>query len=119
MMQTPVYTHEVLFSQSLLRPGQFGTISFARGSHLQDMEGWPDYWMGLPPQFHITHAGSPALHLLNTRAAGVHCFGTGRLPAERAARHGNPFPGETAIFGLASSDMALEVTRSLFQTVRP
>lgn len=36
--------------------GDFGEISFARGSHMQDMEGWPDYWMGLPPHHYMTHA---------------------------------------------------------------
>ncbi len=118
MMETAVFTREFLFAQSLMREGKFGTVSFARGSHLQDMEGWPDYWMGLPPQFYMTHAVAPALHLLKTRAARVHCFGSGRLPRDRAARYGNPFPVETAIFRLAESDVALEITRSLFQTVR-
>ena len=119
MMETAVFTREFLYAQSLMQTGQFGTISFAKGSHLQDMEGWPDYWMGLPPQFYMTHAVSPALHLLNTRAARVHCFGSGRLRPDRAARYGNPYPVETAIFRLEQSDVALEVTRSLFQTVRP
>ncbi len=119
MMETAIYTREFLHVQGLMRQGAFGTISFARGSHLQDMEGWPDYWLGLPPHFYMTHAVAPALHLLGTRARRVHCLGSGRLPPERAARYGNPFPVETAIFRLADSDVALEVSRSLFQTVRP
>jgi len=53
MMETAVFTREFLYAQSLMQAGQFGTISIAKGSHLQDMEGWPDYWMGLPPQFYM------------------------------------------------------------------
>ena len=49
----------------------------------------------------------------------VHCFGSGELPPGRPEAHGNPYPVETAIFRLEGSNVALEVTRSLFQTVRP
>lgn len=119
MMETAVYTREFLMVQDLFRNGSFGTISFARGGHMQDMEGWPEYWMGLPPHHYMTHAIAPVLRLLNTRVEKVHCFGSGHLPPERVAPYGNPFPVETAIFRLHGSDVAVEVTRSLFQTVRP
>ena len=119
MMETAVYTREFLMVQELYRAGKFGKISFARGGHMQDMEGWPDYWTGLPPHHYMTHAISPVLKLLDARASKVHCFGSGRLTPERESYYGNPYPVETAIFRLEQSDVAVEVTRSLFQTVRP
>lgn len=119
MMETAVYTREFLMVQDLYNKGEFGDISFARGGHMQDMEGWPEYWMGLPPHHYMTHAISPVLKLLATGVERVHCFGSGRLPKERVKPYGNPYPVETAIFRLRDSDVAVEVTRSLFQTVRP
>ena len=119
MMETAAYTREFLMVEERFRKGEFGEISFARGMHMQDMEGWPDYWMGLPPHHYMTHAIAPVLKLLGTRTTKVHCFGSGRLPPEREARYGNPYPVETAIFRLEGSPVAVEVTRSLFQTVRP
>jgi predicted dehydrogenase len=119
MMETAVYTREFLYVQDLFRRGEFGEISFARGAHYQDMEGWPEYWVGLPPHYYMTHAIAPVLHLLGKRVRKVHCFGSGELPSERRKKYGNPYPVETAIFSLDESKVAVEVTRSLFQTVRP
>jgi predicted dehydrogenase len=119
MMETAAYTREFLMVEGHYKRGEFGEISFARGSHMQDMEGWPEYWMGLPPHHYMTHAIAPVLKLLGKRVSRVHCFGSGRLPEERQKRYGNPFPVETAIFRLKDSPVAVEVTRSLFQTVRP
>lgn len=119
MMETAAYTREFLLVEERYRRGEFGEISFARGSHMQDMEGWPDYWMGLPPHHYMTHAIAPVLKLLGKRVEKVHSFGSGRLPPERQQRYGNPYPVETAIFRLHDSPVAVEVTRSLFQTVRP
>lgn len=119
MMETAVYTREFLYAQTQMNAGRFGKISFARGSHYQDMEGWPQYWEGLPPHWYMTHAVAPALRLLSTRAERVHCFGSGTLPPDMASRYGNPFPAATAIFRLEGSDVALEVTRTLFESVRP
>jgi predicted dehydrogenase len=119
MMETAVYTRGFLMAQEMLKRGEFGTISFARGSHLQDMEGWQPSWVGFPPHHYMTHAISPLLKLLNARVEKVHCLGSGRLPEERQKQYGNPYPVETAIFRLHRQDAAVEVTRSLFQTVRP
>ncbi len=119
MMETAAYTREFLMVEEHYKRGDFGAISFARGSHMQDMEGWPDYWLGLPPHHYMTHAIAPVLKLLGKRVKKVHCFGSGLLPEERQKRYGNPFPVETAIFRLEDSPVAIEVTRSLFQTVRP
>ncbi len=119
MMETAVYSREFLFVQDLVRSGAFGDISFARGAHLQDMSGWPDYWQGFPPLAHITHAISPALALLGTRAVSVNALGSGRLSEAMSERYGNPFPVETAVFATERADVAIEVTRSMFKTARP
>jgi predicted dehydrogenase len=118
MMETAVYTREFLYVQDLLAQGDFGRIQLVRGAHYQDMENWPPYWLGLPPMHYATHAISPLLALTATRATSVHCFGSGRMRPELHHQYGNPFPIETAIFRLAGSDIAAEVTRSLFHTAR-
>ena len=53
MMETAVYTREYLYVQELVKSGKLGRMQFIRGSHMQNMglEGWPQYWLGLPP-FH-------------------------------------------------------------------
>jgi predicted dehydrogenase len=119
MMETAVYTREFLYVQGLYERGAFGDLSFARGAHLQDMQGWPQYWQGFPPLAHITHAIAPILALTKTGASTVRCFGSGRLTPEMARNYGNPFPVETAIFRLDEMDIAVEVTRSMFRTARP
>jgi predicted dehydrogenase len=118
MMETAVYTRAFLFVKELLETGALGAITFLRGAHLQDMEGGPSYWMGLPPMHYITHAIAPLLALARTRTTKVHCFGSGELRQELQAVYGNPYPVETAIFRLAGTPVAAEVTRSLFQTAR-
>lgn len=119
MMETAVYTREFLYVQELVHAGKFGKLAFARGAHLQDMEGWPGYWQGFPPLSHITHAMSPVLRLTGARASRVHCFGSGVLPSDKQAVYGNPYPVETAIFALDGHDLAVEVTRSMFEMARP
>ncbi|KAF5582649.1 NAD(P)-binding protein [Fusarium pseudocircinatum] len=119
MMETAVYTREFLMVQEHHVRGDFGQISFARGGHMQDMENWPAYWKGLPPHHYMTHAISPILHLLGKQVDRVHCFGSGELPLSYQSQYNNKFPVETAIFRLADSPVAVEVTRALFKTVRP
>ena len=118
MMETAVRTREFLWVREQLEAGELGRIQFLRGAHYQDMENWPDYWRGLPPMHYATHAISPLLALAGTRASRVHCFGSGQMRAELRERYGNPYPVETAIFQLEGSDVAAEVTRSLFHTAR-
>ncbi len=67
---------------------------------------------------YATHAISPLLMLLQTRASHVHCFGSGKMRDELCEPYGNPFPVETAIFKLEGTDVAAEVTRTLFHTAR-
>lgn len=117
MMETAVYTREFFLAKQLMEEGAFGPIAFLRGAHLQNLEGWPDYWTGYPPMLYMTHAIAPLLSLMKTRASLVHCFGSGELPREMQ-RYGNPYPVETAIFQLHNSPVAAEITRSKFQMAR-
>ena len=64
MMETVVYSREYLFAKELYDKGELGRIQFLRGSHQQDMDGWPDYWPGLPPMRYATHCVSPCLAIL-------------------------------------------------------
>lgn len=116
MMETSVYTYQCLYVKDLIESGRLGRIQYLRGTHFQDMEGWPKYWEGLPPLHYATHAVSPLLFLSGQRAAKVHCFGSGSMREELVERYGNPYPVETAIYELEDGKTAADVTRSLFQT---
>ena len=118
MMETAAYTYHCLHAQALIRQGDIGRIQFLRGAHYQDMEGWPDYWRGLPPMHYSTHAIAPLLALSGAQVTQVHCFGSGVMREELHKPYGNPFPVETAIFRLDHDNLAAEVTRSLFHTAR-
>jgi predicted dehydrogenase len=118
MMETVVYSREYLFVKELYDKGELGRIQFLRGSHQQDMDGWPDYWPGLPPMWYATHCVSPCLALLGKHAQHVVCHGSGRIREELIGRYGSPFAVETATFAIKDSDVAAEVTRSLFDVAR-
>lgn len=120
MMETAVYTREYLYALEQARAGKLGRIQFLRGSHQQNMSlpGWPDYWYGMPPMHYATHAVGPLLHLAQARADSVVCFGSGRIRDEYVERYGSPFAVESALVKLKDSDLACEVTRSLFDTIR-
>jgi predicted dehydrogenase len=49
MMETVVYAREYLYMKELKDNGTLGKIQFIQASHQQDMDGWPNYWPGLPP----------------------------------------------------------------------
>jgi predicted dehydrogenase len=118
MMETVVYSREYLFVKELYDKGELGRIQFLRGSHQQDMDGWPDYWPGLPPMHYATHCVSPCLAILGKLAESVVCHGSGRIREDLIKRYGSPFAIETATFKLHDSDVVAEVTRSLFDTAR-
>lgn len=120
MMETAVFTREYLHVLDMHQKGKLGKIQFLRGSHQQNMSlpGWPAYWYGMPPMHYATHAVSPLLHLAGKRAKSVVCFGSGRIRDEYIEPYGSPFAIETALVELADSDLACEVTRSLFDTIR-
>jgi predicted dehydrogenase len=119
MMETAVYTREFLFVRDMHTRGELGALTFLRGTYYQDLEGdYPAYWRAQPPMHYITHALAPLLALARTRAATVCCLGSGRLRPDLQQPGGNRFPLQTAIFRLAGTDLAAEVTRSWFQTAR-
>lgn len=118
MMETTVYTREYFYVKQLLDSGQLGRIQFLRGSHQQEMAGWPGYWEGLPPMHYATHAVSPLLALAGKEADFVSCLGSGRIEDRLARKYGSPFAVESALFRMRDSDLAMEVTRSLFETSR-
>src|SRR6478736_10577334 len=118
MMETVVYSREYLFVKELYDRGELGRIQFLRGSHQQDMEGWPGYWEGFPPMHYATHCVSPCLALLGRHAEHVVCHGSGRIDEKLIPKYGSPFAIETATFKLKDSDLCAEVTRSLFDTAR-
>lgn len=123
MMETVVYSREYLFVKELYDKGELGRIQFLRGSHQQDMDGWPDYWPGLPPMHYATHCVSPCLAILSQSgkpalAESVVCHGSGRIRDDLVKRYNSPFAVETATFKIAGSDVVAEVTRSLFDTAR-
>jgi len=123
MMETVVYAREYLFVKDLYDKGELGRIQFLRGSHQQDMDGWPDYWPGLPPMHYATHCVSPCLAILSqpgkpALAESVVCHGSGRIREDLIKRYNSPFAIETATFKIKGSDVVAEVTRSLFDTAR-
>lgn len=123
MMETVVYAREYLFAKDLYDRGVLGRIQFLRGSHQQDMDGWPGYWPGLPPMWYATHCVSPCLAILSTAgkpalAESVVCHGSGRIREEYIPIYGSPFAVESATFKIRGSDVCAEVTRSLYDTAR-
>ncbi len=118
MMETTVYTREFLFVKRLFDQGELGRLQFLRGAHQQEMAGWPGYWEGLPPMHYATHAVGPLLSLAGKRAEWVSCLGSGQIAANLAAKYGSPFAVETALIRLKDSNLAAEITRSLFETAR-
>jgi predicted dehydrogenase len=118
MMETTVFSREYLYVRGLLDSGELGDLTFYRGFHLQDLDGFPPYWRAYPPMHYLTHALSPALALAGTTAASVQCLGSGRLTPDRLGDYDNPFPVEAGLFRLRGSDMAVDITMSFFQTAR-
>jgi len=118
MMETTVYSREYLHVQDLLRDGTIGRIQFLRGAHQQEMAGWPGYWEGLPPMHYATHAIGPLLAFAGELAEYVMCLGSGTISPELTAKYGSPFAVETALVKVRDSDLAAEITRSLFETAR-
>jgi predicted dehydrogenase len=123
MMETVVYSREYLFAKELYDKGELGRIQFLRGSHQQDMDGWPGYWEGFPPMHYATHCVGPCLAILSkpgqpAHAESVVCHGSGRIRDELIKKYNSPFAIETATFKIRGSDVVAEVTRSLFDTAR-
>jgi predicted dehydrogenase len=118
MMETVVYAREFLFMKELYEKGELGKIQFLKASHQQDMEGWPNYWPGLPPMYYATHCVGPVLGLTRNEAEYVSCFGSGTISPELHQHYNSPFAVETAHIKFKDSDLSAHVYRSLFDTAR-
>lgn len=118
LMETVIYSREYLHVRELRDQGKLGRIQFLRGSHLQNMEGWPAYWEGFPPMRHATHCVSPCLALVNGEAEWVSCVGSGRIKEAYAAKYGSPFAYESAHFKVRDQDVGFEVSRFLYGVTR-
>ncbi|MBQ3487255.1 MAG: Gfo/Idh/MocA family oxidoreductase, partial [Clostridia bacterium] len=117
MMETTLYTYQFFYVRELLEKGVLGKIQFLRGSHYQDMVGWPPYWMGLPPMWYGTHAIGPMVVLSGSRIKRTVAFGSGTMDPSLHEQYGNPYPVETALFDFGNG-LKGEATRSLFETTR-
>src|SRR5438309_4842020 len=118
MMETVVYAREFLYIKELYEKGQLGKIQFLQASHQQDMDGWPNYWPGLPPMWYATHCVGPMLALTRATAEYVSCFGSGTIRNELIQNYNSPFAIETAHIKFKDSDLSARIIRSLFDTAR-
>jgi predicted dehydrogenase len=118
MMETVVYAREFLFMKEMYEKGELGKIQFLKASHQQDMDGWPNYWPGLPPMYYATHCVGPVLALTKAEAETVSCFGSGTIRAELHAYYNSPFAVESTHIKFRNSDLSALVYRSLFDTAR-
>lgn len=118
MMETVVYAREFLFMKELHEKGELGKIQFLKASHQQDMDGWPEYWPGLPPMHYATHCVGPVLGLTRSEAEYVSCFGSGTVREDLQRYYHSPFAVETAHIKFRNSDLSAHVYRSLFDTAR-
>ena len=118
MAETVVYAREYLFLKELLRKGELGKLQFLQASHQQDMDGWPNYWPGLPPMWYATQCVGPVSGLAGAPAEYVSCFGSGTIRKELQQHYGSPFAVETAHIKFAGNDLSARIIRSLFDTAR-
>jgi predicted dehydrogenase len=118
MMETVVYGREFLWIKQLYDDGELGKLQFLQASHQQDMDGWPNYWPGLPPMWYATHCVGPMLALTDATAEYVSCFGSGTIRKELERKYHSPFAVESAHVKLQDSDLAVRIYRSLFDTAR-
>jgi predicted dehydrogenase len=118
MMETVVYAREFLYMRELYEKGELGKVQFLKASHQQDMDGWPNYWPGLPPMHYATHCVGPVLALTRGEAEYVSCFGSGTIREELIPHYNSPFAVETTHIKFRNSDLSAQVYRSLFDVAR-
>ncbi|MFD2098154.1 Gfo/Idh/MocA family oxidoreductase [Flagellimonas iocasae] len=118
MMETVVYAREFLFMKELYDKGELGKIQYLKASHQQDMDGWPNYWPGLPPMHYATHCVGPVLALTQGEAEYVSCFGSGTIREELIPIYNSPFAVESTHIKFKNSDLSAHVYRSLFDVAR-
>jgi len=117
MMETSLYTYQFMYVKQMIESGELGKIQFLRGSHYQDLAGWPSYWRGLPPMYYGTHAIAPMVLLSGSRIKRVNCLGSGTMATELEEQYGNPYPLECALLEFENG-LKGEATRSLYETAR-
>ena len=118
MAETVVYAREYLYCRELFEKDEFGKIQFVQASHQQDMDGWPDYWPGLPPMHYATHCVGPCLALTRSEAEYVSCFGSGTIRDELIPHYNSPFAVESTHIKYGDSDITARIYRSLFDVAR-
>ncbi|HVR84832.1 MAG TPA: Gfo/Idh/MocA family oxidoreductase [Planctomycetota bacterium] len=118
MAETVVYAREFLFVKELYEKGELGKIQHLQASHQQDMDGWPNYWPGLPPMHYATHCVGPCLGLMRSEAEYVSCFGSGTIRKDLIKHYKSPFAIETCHIKFKDSDVSARIVRSLFDTAR-
>ncbi len=118
MMETVVYAREYLYLKQLEEDGVLGKLQFLQASHQQDMDGWPNYWPGLPPMWYATHCVGPVCALANGTAEYVSCFGSGTIRPELVRKYDSPFAVETTHIKFQGSDLSARIYRSLFDVAR-
>jgi len=118
MMETVVYAREFLYIKELYEKGELGKIQFLQASHQQDMDGWPNYWPGLPPMWYATHCVGPVCALTRATAEYVSCFGSGTIRKGLIGKYNSPFAVETTHIKFKNSDLAARIYRSLFDVAR-
>jgi predicted dehydrogenase len=118
MAETVVYAREFLFVKELYEKGELGKIQHLQASHQQDMDGWPNYWPGLPPMHYATHCVGPCLGLMRSEAEYVSCFGSGTIRKELIKKYNSPFAIETCHVKFRDSDVSARIYRSLFDVAR-
>src|SRR5438552_7711136 len=118
MMETVVYAREFLYIKDLYENGTLGKIQFLQASHQQDMDGWPNYWPGLPPMWYATHCVGPVCGLTNATAEYVSCFGSGTIRKELISNYNSPFAVESTHIKFKDSDLSARIYRSLFDVAR-
>lgn len=67
---------------------------------------------------YATHCVAPVVALAKVDAVYVSCFGSGRFDEKLISKYGSPFAVESCHIKFNNSDLAAEVTRSLFNTSR-
>ncbi len=109
MMETVVYSREFLFIKELYERGELGKLQFLQASHQQDMDGWPNYWPGLPPMWYATHCVGPVCALSGAAAEYVSCFGSGTIRKDLIGKYSSPFAVETTHIKFQASDLCADL----------
>lgn len=118
MMETVVYAREFLFMKDMYDKGELGKLQFLKASHQQEMDGWPNYWPGLPPMYYATHCVGPVLGLTRAEAEYVSCFGSGTIREELHKHYNSPYAVESTHIKFKDSDISAYIYRSLFDVAR-